>query len=199
MLVARAHLDAHRRRDDDRVHGADLHGDFLKESIAAAFYPIVLLDAVGLVCITQPRFLFEVVAVELLDSDGPSDGDGYALGAGCALLSAAVSGLLPVCTRLSRRCFWTAVNHVSDALSAFVLTPCAFAVWFAADPTAWGQLRGSLAPLVWHEQGGGAEGPQLGTWACLLGATLTGFAGLALQTLGYQRTQAAAAGVMTND
>ena len=44
-----------------------------------------------------------------------------------------VAGLLPVCTRLSKRCFWTAVNHVSDALSAFVLTPCAFAIWLAAE------------------------------------------------------------------
>ena len=32
---------------------------------------------------------------------------------------------------------------------------------------------------------------------CLLGATVTGFVGLALQTLGYQRSEAAKASVMT--
>lgn len=32
---------------------------------------------------------------------------------------------------------------------------------------------------------------------CLLGATVTGFVGLALQTLGYQRVQASKASLMT--
>lgn len=36
-----------------------------------------------------------------------------------------------------------------------------------------------------------------GRMYCILGATFTGFAGLALQTLGYQREEASRASVMT--
>ena len=33
-------------------------------------------------------------------------------------MAAVVAGLLPICTRKSKACFWTAVNHSSSARSA---------------------------------------------------------------------------------
>ena len=156
---------------------------FLGERIDWTFYPIVVLDACGLVLITRPAFLFH---------DGPTAAtaasSSYMLGAASALFSAIVAGLLPVCTRISKRCFWTAVNHVSSALSALVFTPLAFVVWFAVDPTAaavmdnaWGEIHSSEphASLL----------PGIGRLGCLVGATVTGFGGLALQTLCYQREE----------
>ena len=98
-----------------------------------------------------------------------------------------------MCTRKSKECFWTAVNHVSSALSAVVFTPAAFVVWFALDNTAVDQSLESIAELTTPT----ADGLPFGRWALLLGATLTGFLGLALQTLGYQREEAAKASVMT--
>ena len=158
----------------------------LNEQIDWSFYPIVALDACGLILITQPSFLFASNT-----SSAPASDDGsYLLGALASLLSAVIAGLLPVCTRKSKECFWTAVNHVSSALSALVFTPTAFLVWFALDRTAMDQSVSSLDILT-HSSSG------LGKWPLLLGATVTGFAGLALQTLGYQREEAAKASVMT--
>jgi drug/metabolite transporter (DMT)-like permease len=175
----------------------------LKEEIDVSFYPIVLLDAVGLVLITQPSFLFSSTTStppplsSKPDDDSDPCGRSYLLGACSALLSAVIAGLLPVCTRLSKRCFWTAVNHVSDALSAFLFTPCAFLVWFAIDPTAYDQTASSIRELLRAGSSPADDLPHLTQWTCLLGATLTGFTGLALQTLGYQRVKAAKASVMT--
>lgn len=165
---------------------------FLNERIDWTFYPVVVLDAIGLMLITRPGFLFGE------DSGATSGdaGDSYVVGAGSALLSAIIAGLLPVCTRISKECSWTAVNHVSSLLSAFLFTPVAFTIWFSLDNTAWQQTLDSLGQLA-DTSGPSADGPGGGKWVFLLGATLTGFAGLALQTLGYQREEAAKASVMT--
>ena len=151
----------------------------LGEHIDWTFYPIALLDACGLLLITQPSFLFGST------SDDSND-QSYLIGASCALCSAIIAGLLPVCTRKSKECFWTAVNHTSSALSAALFTPAALLCWLALDPTASAQLQASSTALFTR-----------GKAALLLGATVTGFAGLALQTLGYQREEAAKASIMT--
>merc|ERR1712154_69702 len=111
------------------------------------------------------------------------------IGVCSALASALIAGLLPILTRISKDCFWTAVNHVSSALSALVFTPLAFVIWFALDNTAQAQITASLAGLdgPWIDP----SSKRLGKLPCLLGATVIGFFGLALQTLGYQRTEAA--------
>ena len=159
----------------------------LGERIDWSFYPIVALDAVGLVLITQPSYLgFHN------QPSGPSqEGAMYMVGALSSLTSAVIAGLLPICTRKSKACVWTAVNHTSSFLSAFAFTPLAFLVWTSVDDTAWQQSIDALARLESRADGG------MGKWPLLIGATLTGFAGLALQTLGYQREEAAKASVMT--
>ena len=156
----------------------------LDERIDWSFYPIVTLDAIGLALITQPSFLFP-------RASGTSNDGSYLLGALSSLFSAVIAGLIPVCTRKSKECSWTAVNHTSSALAALVFTPAAFLIWFALDNTAVDQAVASLGTLDGSTDGG------LVKWPLLLGATLTGFAGLALQTLGYQREEAARASVMT--
>ena len=85
---------------------------FLGERIDASFYPIVALDFVGLLLITQPSFLF-TRAGEAQGGGAQLDhsSSSYLLGACSALTSAVIAGLLPVTTRISKDCFWTAVNQ----------------------------------------------------------------------------------------
>jgi EamA-like transporter family. len=90
----------------------------LGEQIDWSFYPIATLDAIGLLLITQPTFLF-----------GGSASEHYSLGALSAFVAAVVIGLMVLCTRKSKEAFWTAVNLYSCVLSAFVFTPLATAVW----------------------------------------------------------------------
>ena len=90
---------------------------FLGERVDWTFYGVVVLDAVGLVFITQPTFLFPSSGSSgsSHSSSGGSKGDGsYYIGALSAFIAAVVAGLLPICTRKSKACFWTAVNHSSS-------------------------------------------------------------------------------------
>jgi len=192
---------------------------FLGERVDWSFYGVVVLDAIGLVFITQPTFLFPISSGSSggsSHSSGGSKGDGsYYLGALSAFTAAVVAGLLPICTRKSKACFWTAVNHSSSALSALVFTPLAIAVWVWVDADAPAAIAHSISelfgvplnpastpPAGFHPMspGDALHGPagfQLGKWLLLFGATFTGFVGLALQTLGYQLEEAARASVMT--
>ena len=166
---------------------------FLGEKIDWTFYPIVVLDGIGLVLITRPAFLFPDASG---DSASPMSSPTYLIGAASALFAAVVAGLLPVCTRLSKDCSWTAVNHVSSALSALVFTPLAIAIWSYVDSSATEQLSSGWEQMITPVD----DEPLvagLGKLSCVLGATFTGFAGLALQTLGYQREEAAKASIMT--
>lgn len=176
---------------------------FLGESIDWSFYPIAALDAVGLLLITQPTFIFGG------EGSGAKDDGSYYIGALSSFVSAVVAGLLPICTRKSKACFWTAVNHCSSALSALVFTPAAIGIWFMVDPEGPAKMVTSLGELVQPEEfmmlrttSMGDDGTeaikwQIGRWPLLLGATVTGFLGLALQTLGYQLEEAARASLMT--
>ncbi|EOD18570.1 hypothetical protein EMIHUDRAFT_243732 [Emiliania huxleyi CCMP1516] len=91
------------------------------------------------------------------------------------LRAAVVAGLLPVCTNKSGGAPWTAVNHVSCVFSAFVFTPLALVGWVDARGAA-GQLADGVAALRSPLQ-----------WALLAAISAVSSAGLALQTLGYQR------------
>ena len=84
--------------------GCDAHAE-LWEAMEAGD-PIVVLDACGLVLITQPAFLF---GGDGGSSSATSDAS-YLIGAASALGGAVIAGLLPVCTRISKECFWTAVR-----------------------------------------------------------------------------------------
>ena len=117
---------------------------FLGEHIDWSFYPIVVLDGMGLLLITQPTFVFGGSAA----TSGRDEG-AYYLGALSAFISAIVAGLLPVCTRKSKACFWTAVNHFSSALSATVFTPLAIVIWYHIDPSAPQQVAASLSEVSW--------------------------------------------------
>jgi len=165
---------------------------FLGERIEWSFYPTVALDAAGLLLIARPAFLFSSGGTA---AAGPTSSAAYSVGMGCALFSAIVAGLLPVCTRISKSCSWTAVNHVSSALAAWVFTPMAICVWCALEPSASAQLVSALGSVV--SSSGASRAAGLVRLESLLGATLCGFAGLALQTLGYQREEAAKASLMT--
>jgi len=161
---------------------------FLKEGIDwHVFLPIVALDACGVLLITQPSFLFPSAA------HGGAHGvdeSSYMLGTLSALFAAVVGGLFPVCTRKSKECFWTAVNNTSSVLSALVFTPVAFFVWFSVDDTALDRTLSSVGRL---EGGDGS----MSKWALLVGATLTGFGALAMNTIGYQKEEATKASMMT--
>ena len=146
----------------------------LGERIDWSFYPIVALDAIGLLFITQPSFLFgRAPSAAIAADDGSTDGStDYMLGAASALVSAVIAGLLPVCTRKSKECLWTAVNHVSSALSALVFTPAAFVVWFCIDPTATSTSADGLAALFETQTSDGS----LGRWTRALRSRAAAFA-----------------------
>ena len=158
---------------------------FLGERIDRSFYPVVALDAAGVVLITQPSFLFGRIA------GAPAEESmAYMLGACGALAAAVCGGLLPVLTRHSKAASWTAVNHVSALVSAAVVTPLAFALWFRIDRGAWSAALESAAAL--------ATAAGVRPVLCLLGATGTGYVALALQTRGYQLAHAATKASLMN-
>ena len=73
---------------------------FLGERIHWSFGPVMLLDLLGLVLITQPSFLFDDGRRARTEADDARSAS-YLLGACSALASAVVAGLLPVTTRIS--------------------------------------------------------------------------------------------------
>lgn len=160
---------------------------FLGESIHWSLVIVIAMDLVGLVLITQPSFVFP--------ASGAAAGASYWVGAISALMAAVVSGLLPVTTRLCKECFWTAVNTVSSMLTAAIWAPLFFVIWYAIDHTAYDQSTAGFAHLndKWYEPTTGVLGPL----PCLIGATLFGFLGLGLQTMGYQRTEVTTVSVMS--
>merc|ERR1712224_574527 len=84
---------------------------------------------------------------------------------------------------------------VSSIMSAMIITPFSFAIWCTMDHTAWEQSIVGFAHL--GERWFDLTNDTLGALPCLLGATITGFMALGLQTAGYQRTEVTTAGVMT--
>jgi hypothetical protein len=100
-----------------------------------------------------------------------------------------VAGLLPVAVRKSREVHWTTVEHLTAALTTFAFTPIvALCVW------------------LWHRATKGADGGLLsgnltltrGQVAVICGAASIEFAGLALQTVAYQKVKQAASASLVN-
>mmetsp|Transcript_43515 Transcript_43515/g.141592 ORF Transcript_43515/g.141592 Transcript_43515/m.141592 type:complete len:401 (-) Transcript_43515:144-1346(-) len=175
---------------------------FLAERMHASFALVVLIDAAGLLLLTRPSFLPCPPRICAAASDAAATASApsaatatataaaateYAYGAGAALVAAVVAGLLPVCTNKSGGAPWTAVNHVSCVFSAFVFTPLALVGWVVADAGAAGQLADGVAALRSPLQ-----------WALLAAISAVSSAGLALQTLGYQRVRDVASASLMN-
>eukprot|EP00931_Biecheleriopsis_adriatica_P050679 TRINITY_DN29363_c0_g1_i1.p1 TRINITY_DN29363_c0_g1~~TRINITY_DN29363_c0_g1_i1.p1 ORF type:complete len:342 (-),score=62.37 TRINITY_DN29363_c0_g1_i1:131-1156(-) len=98
-----------------------------------------------------------------------------------ALADAAVAGLMQVLVGLSRECHWTTVEHVNAFLSSFLLTPLAILCKADRLLSPGHESHASLSSS-WH-------------WIVLV-STLE-FAGLALQTYGFQRAEVTRASITT--
>jgi len=144
---------------------------------------------VGVILVTQPSFLFGNINGE---EEYTEDMAAYDLGMGYAFLSAAVGGMLPVLVRKSKECHWATVEHATALYSTAIFTPAALGMMAlthdAADSDA---DESSTTDDLWE----GILDPRA---LLLLGlVALVGFAGLGLQTYGFQREAAAKASVMT--
>lgn len=149
----------------------------LREKLNWMFFVCLLLDVIGLVVISQPSFIF-VGSVHRSPV--------YYKGSCCALAGSVVAGLLPVIVRLSSDCHWTSVEHVTAFFSTFVFSPAGLGLWYVH-----GRLTESDDEQPSHQL-------QIGShWPVLVIAALVEFAGLGLQTYGYQVEEAARASVMT--
>ena len=87
------------------------------------------------------------------------------------------------------------MEHITSALSSFVLTPCAIAAWTASDASNGAQISGEFSGLLWGEDAASMPGGRLG--AVVLVSALE-FGGLALQTMGYQMVESTAAASVMN-
>ena len=168
---------------------------FLGERVPRSFVPCLLLDIAGVIAITRPRFLFD-----LLDAPpSPARYDArYEQGVALALASAFVAGQLPILARLSRACHWSTVEHVTSSLSSVVFTPAALAL------RAWSSSGGAPGPrlgaLARAAPAAGARGFLAGlapgATALVCAASVVEFVGLGLQTWGFQREDAMRASLM---
>ena len=155
----------------------------LDERIDWSFYPIVTLDAIDLALITQPSFLFRGVRYVKRRQLPPWR---------------ALVALLR-CHRRIDTCLHAQEQGVlMDRCQPHVIRPRGARLHARGLPhlvcaRQYGRRSGGR---VARNADGSTDGG-LVKWPLLLGATLTGFAGLALQTLGYQREEAARASVMT--
>jgi len=149
----------------------------LGEQVSLSVFGCLALSMVGVSLITQPGFLF---------GGGSDKSDEYNRGMLYAFSSALLGGLLPVLVRKSKECHWATVNHVAALCSSVVFTPAAIAVRMALKHV---DAPGN-GPGMWD----GIEDPNKLLMIGLM--ALVGFAGLGLQTYGYQREQAARASAM---
>mmetsp|Transcript_16417 Transcript_16417/g.29654 ORF Transcript_16417/g.29654 Transcript_16417/m.29654 type:complete len:413 (+) Transcript_16417:336-1574(+) len=141
------------------------------------------LSLVGVGLITRPAFLFGDYGTDPTVSIAEyNSGMLYAFG------SAVVGGLLPVLVRKSKECHWATVEHVADLCSSAIFTPVALAVISLRQK--YGAVPDDDAPRIWD----GLQDPT--KLLLLLLISVLGFAGLGLQTYGYQRERAARASAM---
>ena len=118
------------------------------------------------------------------------------LGVASALASALAAGLLPVLTRRSKDAHWAIVELWAAAGQCLVFTPLALLVWSAVSSSEETSSSGDSS----------ADQMQMAVTAVvhlqplcfiLIALSAIGFAGLGLQTYGYQREEAARASIMT--
>mmetsp|Transcript_3645 Transcript_3645/g.8239 ORF Transcript_3645/g.8239 Transcript_3645/m.8239 type:complete len:412 (-) Transcript_3645:270-1505(-) len=141
------------------------------------------LSLVGVGLITRPAFLFGDSGTDRTVSIAE-----YNIGAIFACGSAVVGGLLPVLVRKSKECHWATVTHVTDLCSGAIFTPVALTVITLRQK--YGVAPDDDAPGIWD----GLQDPT--KLLLLLLLSVLGFAGLGLQTYGYQRERAARASAM---
>mmetsp|Transcript_6806 Transcript_6806/g.7278 ORF Transcript_6806/g.7278 Transcript_6806/m.7278 type:complete len:410 (+) Transcript_6806:177-1406(+) len=155
----------------------------LGEPIPPSVIVCMALSMVGVILVTQPTFLFGNGMEEQTE-----DMVQYDRGMLYAFLSAALGGLLPVLVRKSKECHWATVEHATALCSTAIFTPAAMGV-LALTKDA--DSDESSNTDLWE----GIQDPRA---LLLLGlVALVGFAGLGLQTYGFQREAAARASVMT--
>lgn len=145
----------------------------LCETLHWSFFVCLSLALGGVCLITQPSFLFP-------STGGQNQPLTYNEGAVSALVSAALAGMLPVAVRLSRECHWSVVEHVTALCSTFFLTPIALAIWYA-----------------YHDDLSAQDLDVGRAWPVIAAVGLIEFAGLGLQTYGYQIEHATRASIMT--
>ena len=135
------------------------------------------------------------------DGGGGGAGWHYSMGVAAALCSAAIAGVLPVLTRKSREAHWATVELWSAATSTFVFTPLALLAWVNTDTDT--NTAAAAAAGGHHSRAGEVRAAVAGIlqfrhlFAIVAAISLVGFAGLGLQTFGYQREEAARASMMT--
>eukprot|EP00548_Thalassiothrix_antarctica_P016024 CAMPEP_0194178222 /NCGR_PEP_ID=MMETSP0154-20130528/11871_1 /TAXON_ID=1049557 /ORGANISM="Thalassiothrix antarctica, Strain L6-D1" /LENGTH=422 /DNA_ID=CAMNT_0038893097 /DNA_START=39 /DNA_END=1307 /DNA_ORIENTATION=+ len=155
----------------------------LGEPVPPGVIVCMALSMVGVILVTQPTFLFKNNGTE----DPTEDMVQYDRGMLYAFLSAAVGGLLPVLVRKSKECHWATVEHATALCSTAIFTPAALVVMALKNDAGSDE---SSTTALWE----GIHDPRA---LLLLGlVALVGFAGLGLQTYGYQREAAARASVM---
>jgi hypothetical protein len=116
----------------------------------------------------------------------PAVGTGwYGLGVASALCSAVAAGLLPVLTRKSKEAHWATVELWSAAGASLVFTPLALLVWLSLPAIdGLGDSRPAKVAEMWAAAAAVLRLQPL--FFTLMALSLIGFAGLALQTYGYQ-------------
>mmetsp|Transcript_35715 Transcript_35715/g.66141 ORF Transcript_35715/g.66141 Transcript_35715/m.66141 type:complete len:417 (-) Transcript_35715:251-1501(-) len=155
----------------------------LGEKVQPSYFGSLTLNLVGVGLITRPAFLFGDSGTDRTVSIAE-----YNIGAIFACGSAVVGGLLPVLVRKSKECHWATVTHVTDLCSGAIFTPVALTVITLRQE--YGVGPDDDAPGIWV----GLQDPN--KLLLLLLLSVLGFAGLGLQTYGYQRERAARASAM---
>lgn len=144
----------------------------LREKVPAVFPIQALLAIAGMCFIVQPPLLLKMVN---LAPASTSDSGNYTLVVGAMI----VSSLTPVVTRQTKEASWIEMEHVTSFLAVFVLNPIIFCVKHIATG----------APVI--------PSTHVGAWeVCLVVlAALGSFAGVAMQTRGYQMADPGKAGM----
>jgi len=167
----------------------------LAEPLTRMFFVCAAMDIVGVCFIVQPSQLLCFLR-DSGDCGGTSTTLYYA-GAFLALCSAAMAGILPVTVRKSRDVHWTTVEHLTAMLTSFFFTPVAslcMVLWRNTDATvgrvsivaATAPMGEVLSNLTWSQM------------AVICLAAAIEFAGLALQTVAYQKVRHAASASLVN-
>lgn len=166
----------------------------LAEPLTRLFFVCAALDILGVCLIVQPTQLLCVLRHAGTGCGGPSTSMYYA-GALLALCSAAMAGVLPVTVRKSKDVHWTTVEHLTAALTAFFFTPVAsvcVALWRATEASERMAVLSAAVPST-----GLAELSLAQVGVICLAAAIE-FAGLALQTIAYQKVRHAASASLVN-
>lgn len=147
----------------------------LGEKVLAVFPIQALLAAAGVCFIVQPPFLLTALHMApAVTSDGGESRD-YSL----VVIAMIVSSIMPIVTRRTKEASWIEMEHVTNFLAVFVLNP----ITFCAQKFAKGEALLDL--------------PSISAWdvGLIVLAASGSFAGVAMQTRGYQLAEPGKAGM----